>query len=329
MRLTSHPLAADNLARCRSMWGDRALATAAELDEAIEKGAVLLRQGRARGTLIVDEYDRPRYFGLTAFVGEAFADDVHARPHPRLGARVFREWTAADRTLVLDEEGIARRNAEGGMQMLVLNQGWDIEDEGPDAWPMLLGTLLKDFIEVHRGYRMARMFGEIFGADGVDIVTRSGAWATLRPSTLVTRDGAMLSSTTFSLTRQQAHTQWSTLMPMFAYSPPRILFTPPERALLLAALDGGTDEALAARLGVAVSAVKARWTRIQHRVADRLPQLLPKADGSQRTRGAQTRHVLLDFVRHNPAELTPYPRAGTRRLAWGHREGVTASDKPD
>jgi len=329
MRLTSHPLAADNLARCRSMWGDRALATEAELDEAIRKGAVLLRQGRARGTFIVDEHDRPRYFGFTAFVGEAFADDVHARPHPRLGARVFREWTEGDRTLVLDEEGIARRNAGGGMQMLILNQGWDIEGEGPDAWPMLLGTLLKDFIEVHRGYRMARMFGETFGADGVDIVTRSGAWAAIYPFDLLTGDGRLLPAAVYSLTRAQAHAQWSPLLPMFAYWPPRILFTPPERALLRAALAGGTDEALAARLGVAVSAVKGRWTRIQHRVADRVPQLLPKADASHGTRGAQTRHVLLDFVRHNPAELTPYPRPGTRRMAWGHREGARASDKAD
>ncbi len=202
----------------------------------------------------------------------------------------------------------------------ILNQGWDID--GPDAWPLLLGTLLANFIDVHRGYHMARLFGETFGADGVDIVTRSGAWATLYPSDLTTRDGEMLPSAVYSLTRAQARAQWSPLLPMFAYSPPRILFTHPERELLQAALSGGTDDVLAARLGVAVSAVKARWMRIQHRVLDRAPHLMPKSDAvhASGARGAQTRHVLLEFVRNNPAELTPYPRPGARRLAWGRRD---------
>ena len=60
---------------------------------------------------------------------------------------------------------------------------------------------------------------------------------------------------------------------MFAYSPPRLLFTVAEQQLLSEALTGITDETLSLRLGIPLSAVKARWSRIQHRVARTAPEL--------------------------------------------------------
>ena len=81
------------------------------------------------------------------------------------------------------------------------------------------------------------------------------------------------------------------------------------QSLLSVALSGGTDEWLSERLGIPVTAVKSRWIRIQQRTATRLPQLLQEVPmGHARVRGVQTRHIILDYVRRTPSELTPYDR---------------------
>ena len=40
----------------------------------------------------------------------------------------------------------------------------------------------------------------------------------------------------------------------------------------------------------------------------RLPGILPQRVTHDTTRGAQVRHLVLEFVRDNPSELTPYVR---------------------
>jgi hypothetical protein len=97
-------------------------------------------------------------------------------------------------------------------------------------------------------------------------------------------------------------------LPMFVYSPPVIRFTEAERELLRIAISGGTDEWMSSHLGLSLSAVKARWIRIQERAMRRLPELFAGSPAASRPgrRGAQTRHILLHYVRRMPCELTPY-----------------------
>jgi hypothetical protein len=97
---------------------------------------------------------------------------------------------------------------------------------------------------------------------------------------------------------------------MFLYSPPRILFTAAEQALLRLSLRGSTDRAMSDDLGIPLTAVKARWNRIHARVMAQLPDLFAGVSlpDRGRTRGTQFRHLILDYVRDNPSELTPHPR---------------------
>jgi hypothetical protein len=93
---------------------------------------------------------------------------------------------------------------------------------------------------------------------------------------------------------------------MFLYHPPRMLLRSPEQELLLAALVGGTDEALATRLGISLSGVKARWSRIHAKAAKQIAELLPARKREGAARGGQIKHIILRYVRDNPSELTPY-----------------------
>jgi hypothetical protein len=120
------------------------------------------------------------------------------------------------------------------------------------------------------------------------------------------------------VTRERAAAIRSPLLAVFAYNPPRLFLTPSERELLSEALSGVTDETLSARLGIPLTAVKARWARIQHRAAEALPALFADVPmPSHGGRGVRTRHLILDYVRKNPSELTPY--AAPRGRARQHR----------
>jgi DNA-binding NarL/FixJ family response regulator len=93
---------------------------------------------------------------------------------------------------------------------------------------------------------------------------------------------------------------------MFLYRPPRLGLTRAEQDVLRAALTGAPDTEIADQLGIPLPGLKARWSRIFERVAasdlgDRLAP--PKRNG---TRGRQARHVVVEYVRKHPSELTPF-----------------------
>src|SRR5687767_6843133 len=110
--------------------------------------------------------------------------------------------------------------------------------------------------------------------------------------------------------RARAAARKTPFLPMFLYTPPQVLFTPAEKELLRAALNGAPDEVISERLGIPVSAVKGRWHRIHQRAADRIPELFQQTPAlvGDGYRGRQIRHVILEYVRDNPSELTPYAR---------------------
>ena len=71
---------------------------------------------------------------------------------------------------------------------------------------------------------------------------------------------------------------------------------------------GGTDTTIARELGIAVAAVKGRWLRIIERAAAKHQELGSTIEALKRdgTRGPQIRHLIVDYVRRHPSELTPY-----------------------
>lgn len=305
MRLRSLRLTPDRLADCEPLWGDRSFCTAEEFASTQQTARALLASRRARGTIVIDEEGRPRFFGLTIFASTHAVEQALEDAVPRLGASLLH---GPHRDAVLDLEDIGRGNASEGLDLVVCAQGYAMNGAGEDEWGALLGTLLQQFHDVHRGFRLRRVVGQVFGTEGADVVVRSGVYPDVRLTRSIDRHGDDIVSALFALTHQQAIAGCSALLPMFSYFPPRIFFTGPEQAVLREALEGATDVQIAARLGIGVAAVKARLTRAYERMQARLPGILPQRVTHDTARGAQVRHLVLDFVRDNPSELTPYER---------------------
>jgi hypothetical protein len=315
MHITSTDLTPDNLRLCEALWADRVAYKDRHFAEAMNSARLLLRQERALGSIVLDD-ERPRAFCMTAFVSECFADRYLRDPYPQVGKDLLLHRSAGDRRAILTRQEIGDRNAGAGLQLVVLNS--NVDPTSPDL-DSVLGLAMHSFQEIHRGYRTVRIINEAFGDYAIEVLIASGSYD-LRQAFGVL-PGTTTASVLATLTRDDAAARHNPLLPIFVHSPPRILFTPSEQRLIRAALRGGTDEALSARLGVSLSSVKARWTRILQRAAERMPDLFDEVPVPQRAnrRGTQIRHLVLDYARANPSELTPYVRRPHGSVSGEHR----------
>ena len=290
-----------NVTDCAPLWGGAETYAPGVLPRVLAAAARLLDQERATGA-IVFENGIPRAFNLTVFAADAFVEAYLRDPHPQIGKRLLLEADHPSFSGVLSRRDIAERNAGEGLQVVVANCAVDPRTrDGATVY----GLSIRSFFFVHHGYRVARITTEVFGPS-VGWVETSGSYEIRATFDLRTPRGP-LPSRVATVTREQAAAWGNPILAAFAYTPPRLRFTPSEQRLLAEALSGVTDLTLSARLGIPISAVKARWSRLQMRTRQLAPELfhdLPLAIGSNR--GSQTRHVILQYVRDHPAELTPY-----------------------
>jgi hypothetical protein len=110
------------VSRCERVSSDY---TSGELDEVLTITARLLATERARGAIAVDERRRPRGFGFSVFVREDVTEAYLARPHAQIGKRILRDPRLDD--ITLDEREIGCRNAGDGLDLVVINQGFDVD----------------------------------------------------------------------------------------------------------------------------------------------------------------------------------------------------------
>ena len=321
MHITSIELTAANLHRCHGLWADRRAYGDGQFTEAMNVARRLLSQECAIGSIVLED-DRPRGYCLTVAVAECFADRYLRDPYPQLGKDLLLHRAAGDRRAILTRHEIGERNAGAGLQLVVLSS--NVDDASPDL-ATVLGVSMQSFQEVHRGYRTARIINEAFGEYATQVLVTSGSYDVRRTFELF--PGAPIPSVLGIVTREDAMARHHAMLPLFVYSSPRIGFTPGEQRLLRAALSGGTDDALSARLGISLSSVKARWTRILQRAGSRVPGLFDDVPMPQRAnrRGTQIRHLILGYVRANPSELTPYATSASRSPASCHQRVLTAA----
>jgi DNA-binding NarL/FixJ family response regulator len=300
MYISVAPLTATNLQSCVPLWPDRAAYGGREFQEALDRCARLIDERRAIGALVLADGCVAAY-GMSTFVDGKFADAYLAAPHPLLGRRVLQ-----DTTVILGVDDIARGNAQHGLHLVILSASFDVTS--PHA-AEALGLSIQATTDAHRGYRLVRFINEAIGEKNIEFLASSAAFDLVQRFNAI--DGTPpLPSALFVMTRERAAERKTPILPLFVYNHPRLLFTPAEQEVLRAALDGAPDEIVSERLGIPLSATKARWTRIHQRVAKRIPDLLRGASAPQNAarRGRQIRHVILKFVRENPSELTPYAR---------------------
>jgi hypothetical protein len=298
MELTIRPITL----RLDSAWtllGNRAAFNDDEYRQYVSTLRSLLEQQRAFGRIVSERATgRVRVFGITTFVEEAMVDAL-----PPAALCICWQAVGLDPGAILNEEAIGRRNARAGAQAVVIPHGYDATDTPPHGFEWVLGTGMQAFMDTCRGFNLARL---VFGEVGAAAVEDGGAFRVVGRYT-ESHPGGAVHTGVFSLTREDALATRNLLLPIFLYTPPVVRFTPSEQQLIRAALDGRTDVELSRSLRLAMTAIKARWNRIRMRFFTRLPDVdrraLPATGGA---RGEQARHIILEYVRKNPCELTPY-----------------------
>jgi hypothetical protein len=304
------PMSSRNVASCTDLWADRATYSQAALNTVIRTAGQLLTETRALGSIVLED-SRPRAFGLSTFLDETFVEKYLADPYPQLGRHLLATPSHSAPECILDVHGIGERNSTAGNQLVVLSTNFDLTAKDPDG---VLGALMHAFQETHRGYRIARIIVEVLGEPAIEALVSSGSF-TLHHRFSTLAPNVKIPSCIATLTRTEAGARRTPLLPMFLYNPPTLGLTYAEQQLLRTALSGCTDLTLSETLNVSIAAVKARWMRIQERVGRRVPELLGSVGQRRKAsgRGAQIRHLILDYVRRHPSELTPY--VATRRHA--------------
>jgi len=305
MQVVELTLTSATVERSVPLWPDRAAYSSTELEQSLRVLRQLFARRCAHGSILTVN-GVPRACGLSAFVHADVLDAGIADPMPLLAKRLLLWETAApQRSPFLDETDIARGNAREGLHLLIIQAHFDASTGHAD---ILLGTLTRAFYRLHAGYRLVRVVADYVGEVSVG-VARAGEFDVIREFPSIA-PGLDVPSALVVLTPESGGARSGTIIQTFVYHPPRVLFTAREQELLRCALEGAPDDIVAERLGLTLSSVKARWTRVQQRAMQMVPELfhsvpLPK---QAHRRGAQTRHLVLEYVRANPSELTPYLR---------------------
>lgn len=263
--------------------------------------------------------------GLRAsvFVYPSVIDGELANPQPSLNARVFRGIDSGD-PVVLKECDIRNYNTRDGLDIVSLCC-WRKETcsavQGPEVLALLASSLLRDFA----GYRIKRLLCESAGLEEAKFLGDSQSWRAVASF----GDGAVhgyARRALWLMTRESGlAVPWSIAAMMFSYREPVLHLHPSDQQLLLAALDGMTDQELSHRLGLHLGTIKKRWISLFDRVTDAHLGLLPDfsvAHGQKR--GPQKRHRVLAYVRAHPEELRPFDV----HLAHPGKTGVTANHVP-
>jgi len=275
-------------------------------------------------------------FGASVFVTRAFADDEISNPRPGLNARIIAS-VAAGQSVVLSDDQLRRANTDSGLDLVVLYPQWRKGILSVEQISEVKTLLASAFLEAHRGFRLNRFITE--SLDEVERRSYAEASGTFRtvsdfagfyaehPDTIWTTGRSLA-----VVTREEAFcVPWHIVAILFQYREPVLGLADSDQRLLIAALNGLTDEELAHSLNMPLSAVKKRWRSLFER-ASAHPHLFPElSDGIfDPGRGWKKRQYILTYVREHPEELRPFHHGDRRRkpipvrsrsLGWAAESG--------
>jgi hypothetical protein len=248
--------------------------------------------------------------GARVFVAAEFMNEEITYPQSGLNARII-AGLSGGQPLLLEPHDVGKANAGEGIDLVVLSGSW-IDGLLPAEVGDINRVLGETFIEAHRGYKLNRILREDSSPGEIE-VTR-GIFQCLasfpEPQCVINL-----------FTRADAFTiPYSMTNTMFHYQPPRMKLRDAQQQLLLAALNGETDQQLGDGLGLSVSAVKKRWSEIYERVSRAMPDLLTQTESLVGgARGRQKKHLVLAYVREHLEEVRPYQYVPSVRLRKQHR----------
>lgn len=240
-------------------------------------------------------------FGASVFVTEPFAASELAHPRPGLNSRIM-ESVAANRSVILTEDALATSSERQAVDVAILGGSWRSNSLNAQTLSQAQMVLAYTFVDSHIGYPLRNILTETIGEVQRNFHLSSGVFQLVKhfPGT----DRSLL-----VMTRESAlAVSGSMAAKLFHYQQPVLGLRDTDKELLSEALQGGTDEEIAARIHVAVASIKKRWLSLFDRIEGALPDLLHEPNGRalRPHRGSQKRHHVLAYVRSHPQELRPY-----------------------
>ncbi|MEQ1731701.1 MAG: LuxR C-terminal-related transcriptional regulator [Vicinamibacterales bacterium] len=209
-----------------------------------------------------------------------------------------------------DDQAPVNSDPCAGLDLLAhwLQKSWDTDDP---LWRQVYMMAHENYIDEHRGYRINRMLHEDWSRE-VDIYLALGyrAHSKFELSGAHTSQG-VATRTLYYVDRGEIMNQapGTAASHILQYIGPICQFTRAEQRLLRKALDGLTDQQIAAELNLSLNTLKSTWRSIYDRVAVHVPYVLGGLDGSGddgSVRGTEKRRGVLSFVESHPQELRPF-----------------------
>lgn len=276
--------------------------------------ARLLADG-ALNSAVLEDLDQPVgqrlvQFGASVFVTDQFMREADAEMMPHVSARVVAD-IARGRSPVLSLAEIREANSGGGLNLLVLHFGLSAHRWSEQEFPQVRARMPESFFSLHQGYNLKAILMEYCDERVVRFACEAGFRLRTDYAEFYHRHRLPLPPPgrrpqRLGITRSEAAAEPGTdIGRIFPCQRPRFFFAQGEQQLLLRALQGETDEEMAAMLHIALPTVKTRWHAIYDRVEARTPDLLPKIGVSQNTRGGEKRRLLLNYLRQHLEELRP------------------------
>lgn len=212
---------------------------------------------------------------------------------------------------LLSDKQVRQANAKGGLNLLAWIAALDAEHmDSVDAHTAMFSA----FASEHRGFLLKKLVGQGVSMETLEGAIRSGGLffspVECRHVESLGRPLREIFAAPYliGLTRELAMARFGTWIgSLFVYQPPRFGFRPSEQRLVVAALQGGTDEDLAGMLGISLSAVKKTWRSIYERVGAHSAGLIADQVREELTseRGKEKKQRLLAYLREHPEELRP------------------------
>jgi hypothetical protein len=251
-------------------------------------------------------------FAASVFVSAAFAEGEAADPKPGLNARLIAS-VARGKTVVLAAKELGIANAQGRLNLVILQGGSMLEGLAREERQELLRQASLAALSCHDGYQVRQVLTEATSSAEIEILRSFPNWKVRSSFEDCQRNN---SGNSWNQDRALFSIDFTADNSFLVVKSPR-RFEPvlglrsSDQELLAAALDGLTDAELSRELGLKLPTVKKRWASIFDRIAMAKADLLPDSDNNldQQARGPQKRHRLLAYLRKHPEELRPFLRS--------------------
>jgi DNA-binding CsgD family transcriptional regulator len=305
----------EDIDRCMYAVRDRFLYDDEQLKHLRSLWATLLFRDIARSAVVFDEADPRRIlaFGIAAPLKQSRFDDIF-RDRAAYITNSLLEECMAGKEPFLDEREYAAANASSGLSTFVLQNSIS-ESLNTSSFTNVLSKLSETFVSQYAGCRLRAIAHEAFGVPpefaidlGLQVIEHAQPPNHRFPDCPPDRKPSYIAFMTHEQAEQRpGNLTMNTLFLRFA--PPLFSFKATERRLLRFAIEGESDERIAALLQIAPRTLKKRWSEIY--IATEAVTGVPSG-GMGGRRGAEARRHVLRYIRQHPEELHAYRAMNSR-----------------